>query len=114
METLLYFALWAAAIFLMMRFGCGAHMMGHGHRHEHGSQKNGQQPTDELRWVPPEKGTDPVCGKTVSTGRAKSSVHAGNVFCFCSHECREEFEAAPDRYAGGDDAGPRKLKHSHA
>ena len=55
METLLYVVLWAAAIFLMMRFGCGAHMMGHGHRHEHGSQKNGQQPTDELRWVDPKK-----------------------------------------------------------
>ncbi len=32
MEALLYFAVWAAFIFLMMRFGCGAHVMGHGHR----------------------------------------------------------------------------------
>ena len=114
METLLYLALSAAAIFLMMRFGCGTHMMGHGHGHERGSKKDGQQPTGEMRWVPPETDTDPVCSKAVSTGRAKSSVHAGNVYYFCSHECREEFEAAPDRYAGGDDAGPRKLRHSHA
>jgi YHS domain-containing protein len=114
METLLYLALWGAAIFLMMRFGCGAHMMGHGHGHERGAKKDGQQPAGEMRWVPPETDTDPVCGKAVSTGRAKSSVHAGNVHYFCSHECREAFEAAPDRYAGGGDTGPRKLGRSHA
>lgn len=31
METLLYFILWGGLLFLLMRFGCGAHMMGHGH-----------------------------------------------------------------------------------
>jgi hypothetical protein len=31
METLIYFALFAGLFFLMMRFGCGSHVMGHGH-----------------------------------------------------------------------------------
>ncbi len=33
MEALVYFIIWAAAIFVMMRFGCGAHVMGHGRKH---------------------------------------------------------------------------------
>ena len=31
MSALSYFLIWAVIIFLMMRFGCGAHVMGHGH-----------------------------------------------------------------------------------
>ncbi len=31
MQTLAYSLIWGAFIFLMMRFGCGAHVMGHGH-----------------------------------------------------------------------------------
>ena len=36
MPTYLYFLLWGAFFFMMMRFGCGAHIMGHGHGHRHG------------------------------------------------------------------------------
>ena len=32
MPTYLYFLLWGAFFFVMMRFGCGAHILGHGHR----------------------------------------------------------------------------------
>ena len=32
MPTYLNFLLWGALFFVMMRFGCGAHIMGHGHR----------------------------------------------------------------------------------
>jgi YHS domain-containing protein len=113
MEALIYFALWAGLIFLMMRFGCGAHVMGHGRHGGHGraTQAGG---TDELTWVPPEKDVDPVCGKTVATGKAKPSVHKGAVHYFCSGECREVFEAAPELYAGGDQTPPqtRRLEHS--
>lgn len=31
MQTLMYFLIWGAFIFVMMRFGCSAHVMGHGH-----------------------------------------------------------------------------------
>lgn len=114
MEALLYFALWAGVIFLMMRFGCGPQVMGQGRGAERtiGQPNAGQNA--ELRWVPPEKDVDPVCGKTVVTEQAKSSVYAGNVYYFCSRECREIFETAPDLYLGGDATDRPKLEHSHA
>ncbi|MGK2870950.1 MAG: YHS domain-containing protein [Alphaproteobacteria bacterium] len=114
METLIYFALWAGLIFLMMRFGCGAHIMGHGHG-RHGAQNTrGPRSAGQLRWVPPETDIDPVCGKTVRTGNAKPSVHDGTVYYFCSRECRERFEAAPHLYAGQKaDHPPPLMEHSH-
>ena len=114
MEALLYFALWAGVFFLMMRFGCGAHIMGHGHGKERVQSEPGKPGDPELCWVPPMKDSDPVCGKTVATDKAKPSVHAGNVYYFCSRECREVFEAAPDVYVGGGDDNRPKLEHSHA
>ena len=113
MEALLYFALWAGFIFLMMRAGCGAHVMGHGQDRERTESALGNAETPEFRWVPPEKDTDPVCKKSVATGKAKSSVHAGSVYYFCSRDCREVFEAAPDLYVGAGDASQQKLEHSH-
>jgi YHS domain-containing protein len=113
-EALLYFALWAGIIFLMMRFGCGAHVMGHGDRRADGKSIDGASGSGDLRWVPPAKDIDPVCGKTVSTDKAKPSVYDGRVYYFCSRECRELFEAAPDLYVGDGETGPTKLEHSHA
>ena len=112
MEALIYFAFWAGLFFLMMRLGCGAHIMGHGHtRPQSGPGKDGNP---EFRWVPPKKDTDPVCGKTVATDKAKPSVYDGNVYYFCSRECREVFEAAPALYVGDGDPDHPKLEHSHA
>ena len=56
MEALIYFALWAGLIFLMMRFGCGAHVMGHGHGHGGASEGRASvPPTDgnETEVAPP-------------------------------------------------------------
>ena len=39
MPTHLYFLLWGVFFFMMMRVGCGAHIMGHGHGHRHGENK---------------------------------------------------------------------------
>ena len=114
METLLYFAFWAGLIFLMMRLGCGAHVMGRSRDDEQTQNERGQVGSPELRWVPPKTDTDPVCNKTVSTIDAKPSVHAGNVYYFCSRECREVFEAAPDLYVGGADSNRPEMEHSHA
>ncbi len=100
METLLYIALWGALIFLMMRFGCGSHVMGHGHG-RHGSSTDGGSKSTGARWVPPEKDTDPVCGMTVVTRDAKSTVFDGTVYYFCSPDCREKFEASPASYLAG-------------
>jgi YHS domain-containing protein len=97
MDALFYFLIWGALIFLMMRFGCGAHVAGHGH---HGGKGDDTGPTKGLRWIAPKTDTDPVCIKTVRTDDAKSSVHDGSVYYFCSRDCREIFEAAPDQYLG--------------
>ncbi|MDA1098589.1 MAG: YHS domain-containing protein [Proteobacteria bacterium] len=114
MGTLLYFAMWAGLIFLMMRFGCGAHIMGHGHGNKHAKTGPGNADDPGLRWVPPKQDIDPVCGKTVTTDKAKPSVYAGNVYYFCARECREVFEAAPNLYLDGDHPDQKKLEHSHA
>ncbi len=113
MEALLYFALWAGLIFLMMRFGHGAHVMGHGQSRKQTESAPGYTGPLDLRWVPPVKDTDPVCKKIVATDRAKPSVYAGSVYYFCSRDCREVFEAAPGLYVGAGDANQQKLEHSH-
>ena len=116
MGAIFYFLFWALIIFVMMRFGCGAHVMGHGHGkagtgREDGSRKSA---AESLQWIPPATDVDPVCGKTVKTDSAKPSVHAGSVYYFCSRECREIFEAAPDQYVGSDTESPRpQLESSH-
>jgi len=108
MGTLLYFALVAIGFFLMMRFGCGAHVMGHSGStgHKHGG-------LGQLHWTPPDSDVDPVCGKTVHPEQAKSSVHDGMVYYFCSRECREQFEAAPNLYVGPAAIEDKSQQESH-
>jgi YHS domain-containing protein len=110
MESLLYFLLWAVVIVAIMRFGCGAHIFGHRRHagHDRAAERGG-----EARWVPPERDVDPVCGMTIATAGARSSVHGGRVFYFCSADCRDKFEASPDRYlAAAKGASPSK-EHYH-
>jgi YHS domain-containing protein len=94
MGTILYLLFWAALFFVMMRFGCGAHVMGH-HHHPSGDAHDG-----DGRWSGPAEAHDPVCGKTVSTAVAKSSIWSGRAYYFCSQACRDKFEAAPQSYQG--------------
>jgi YHS domain-containing protein len=114
MEALLYFALWAGLFFLMMRFGCGAHVMGHGHSHHDSTPDGKKDRPHPMRWLPPKTDIDPVCGKTVQTAEAKSAVHDGTVYYFCSRDCREIFEAAPAQYVGPNAKPmPSPMEHSH-
>ena len=111
MEAIIYFAIWAGLFFLMMRFGCGAHVMG-GNHGKHSEKGRGARPGDaaSLRWIPPITDTDPVCGKTVRTETSKSAVHDGSVFYFCSRDCRERFEAAPGSYLAAPARPPAELE----
>lgn len=106
MNSIIYFLLSAALIFVMMRFGCGAHVLGHGHRHRGTGRTSGEI-------TPPREATDPVCGMTVEPAGAKSSVHDGRVYYFCSQGCREKFEVAPLAYAksGGASPAPKETHH---
>lgn len=119
MEQIFPLLLWGGLFFLMMRFGCGSHMFGHGHGkkgHESGHQAHGHgccgpspakktgNPADAPS--PSASNQDPVCGVTVSAENAKTSYHGGKVYYFCSRECREVFEAAPDLYGSAAKAPP--------
>lgn len=99
MSTIVYFLVWGTIIFLMMRFGCGAHVMGYGHRH--GGTKTSAAPLiDGARWAAPDPAT------------SKSAVHDGHVFYFCSQDCREKFEAAPALYTGIGKIEPQAMEQS--
>jgi Cu+-exporting ATPase len=44
--------------------------------------------------------TDPVCGMTVRAEDAACSYdYNGKTYYFCAESCKEEFVAAPDKYA---------------
>ena len=115
MGTLLYFAVFAGLFFLMMRFGCGSHVMGHGHGEHDGHEGHGAgAPQEGGPWRPPVTEVDPVCRMTVHTDTAKSAVYKGRIYYFCSAEHRDQFEAAPERYAGAAPGSePKPMEHSH-
>ena len=80
--------MFAGFFYLMMRFGCGAHMIhghgghpGHGHGTPEGSTK------------------DPVCGMDVVPGAGYSEMHQGRQYRFCSRKCLDQFDSEPQRYA---------------
>jgi len=88
MDGLLSFLLFAGFFFLMMRFGCGSHMV-HGHGKSHDADT---QPEDAQRHV------DPVCGKDVPALEGYGKMHAETLYRFCSRDCLDAFEADPNRY----------------
>lgn len=86
MNGLLSLLLFAVFFYLMMRFGCGAHMVHGGHSgHEHEGQGGGAA-------------KDPVCGMSVEPGQGYSKSHEGRLLHFCSRQCLDKFETEPQRY----------------
>jgi len=90
MDRLLSFLLFAAFLYLMMRFGCGAHMV---HGNHGGHNHEGNQGPD----APSAK--DPVCGMPVAPGQGYSKHHEEKTLRFCSKQCLDKFESEPRRYA---------------
>lgn len=89
--SVLSLLIWGGLFFLMMRYGCGAHIMG-GHGHHGGAAR------------------DPVCGMEVDPQRAAgASVHEGKTYYFCSASCRDKFEQAPQKYL----SAPAQAGHEH-
>ena len=88
MEGLGSLLLFAVFFYLMMRFGCGAHMIhGHGGHSDRGGAI--AQPGDRK---------DPVCGMDVATGEGYSKMHEGRQLQFCSKQCLDKFELSPEQY----------------
>ncbi len=125
-DTIIQILIFGGLIFVMMRFGCGSHMKGHGSKDKKGSSSGGccggdKEKTPEAKtdatgdddhpiWVQPENDRDPVCSKMVSKREAKTSVHDNLAYYFCSTECREAFEASPSRFLNQEkEALPGKL-----
>jgi YHS domain-containing protein len=50
---------------------------------------------------------------TVETAKAKSAVHDGHVYYFCSADCRDNFEASPGAYVKAASAPPQPREHRH-
>ena len=87
LKSLAWLVVWGGLFYVMMRYGCGAHMMGgHGKHRDAGAAAGGSV-------------KDPVCGMTVDPGQAKAAaVHDGKTYYFCSDTCREKFEQAPAKF----------------
>jgi|APSaa5957512622_1039677.scaffolds.fasta_scaffold264650_2 YHS domain-containing protein len=86
MEGLLSLLLFGAVFFVMMRFGCGAHVM-HG-KHGHGRNRDAESIDHR----------DPVCGMAVDAHSGYGMMHDERLYRFCSRECMDRFEADPACY----------------
>jgi len=85
MDGLLWFLIFGGLFYVMMRYGCGAHMVhGHGGHAPHGSSEG--------------EPIDPVCGMTVTADQGYGKMHQGILYRFCSRNCLDKFEADPEKY----------------
>ena len=105
MPPWLLLLIFGGLFFLMMRAGCGSHAAGHSHRNHSRQSAGGISAPDNT--------IDPVCGMTVEPKRAKSVVHEGHAFYFCSAACREKFEASPETYAHARSIGNSGMEQHH-
>ena len=47
---------------------------------------------------------DPVCGMEVDESSTKDkAIHQGETYYFCSTDCKDEFQASPEDYIGGEE-----------
>lgn len=100
LKSLGWIVFWGLLFFLVMRFGCGSHIGGHGH---HGGHGRSDEPAGGAT-------KDPVCGMTVDPQKSTAaSAYRGKTYHFCSASCRDKFEQAPEKYLGG--AAPGEHQH---
>lgn len=83
--TLLVFGVF---FYVMMRFGCGAHLV-HGDQCHHGKEKHNAKSNHHI---------DPVCGKSVDPDNGYDLMHHQQLHHFCSKHCLEQFEHNPEKY----------------
>jgi YHS domain-containing protein len=113
-DTIVTFTLFAGALLMMMRFsGFGAHAFGHAHTHSGSGSDSGHAAPGRGQSVSADRDVDPVCGMTVDKASAKTAVHEGQVYYFCSQSCREKFEAVPASYAKAAAPASHGAGHRH-
>ncbi len=81
--SLLFFAI---LFFIMMRWGCGSHMI-----HGHGSHSNDRD-ADHNKYI------DPVCNMEVKADKGYGKMYGGTLYRFCSRSCLDKFDIEPQRY----------------
>lgn len=111
--NILYFVIFAGMFALMMRFGCGAHVMGHRGKHENSSSNRTRDAAENIGPNQSSHETDPVCGMSVNNAQAKSAVYDGQAYYFCSPACRDKFETNPVSYIKSEATGATLQKESH-
>jgi len=85
MDGLLSLLIFAGLFYVMMRFGCGAHMV-HGHGGHSGHGGGGV------------KHVDAVCGMEVEADKGYGKMYEGTRDRFCSKSCLDKFDTDPGRY----------------
>lgn len=94
MESVLWFLVIGALFFFMMRYGCGAHMGGHG-----GGCGGGHEGHGGMEGPGSGKVKDPVCDMEIDKDQAFAVVQReGRQICFCSETCQDKFNKEPDNY----------------
>ncbi len=82
MDGLFTFLIFAVIFYLLMRYGCGAHMVhGHGGSHSHQDEYD-----------------DPVCGMKVKQDEGYGKTYQGVAYRFCTRSCLDKFDANPEQY----------------
>lgn len=101
LKSLGWLVLWGGLFFVMMRYGCGAHMMG---GHDHGG--HGGHTSGDIK--------DPVCGMAVDPQKATAaSAYEGKTYYFCSTSCRNKFEHAPEKYLAASNTDEQQQGRHH-
>jgi YHS domain-containing protein len=109
MSGLVSLLLFAAFFYLMMRFGCGSHMV-HGHGSHDGSNDREMHGRHDMAGA---KVKDPVCGMEVEAGQGYSEIYEGRQYRFCSRKCLDQFDADPHHFApGGPPPGVQAEHHA--
>ena len=99
MGSVLSILLFVAVFYLMMRYGCGAHMHagGCGYSSDAGSKRHkalGNHSNEK------QITRDPVCGMQIQSERPSYSADYGpDTYYFCSKECYRRFQEKPESFA---------------
>lgn len=93
MEGLGSLLLFAVFFYLIMRYGCGAHMM-HGGHGGHGDARGGGKGSKYI---------DPVCDMEVETDKGYGKMYQSTLYRFCSKSCLDKFDSDPEQYLNKDD-----------
>ena len=99
--SLLFFAI---AFFLMMRFGCGSHMMHWHWSHSHSKTDSDGDDNKNGKYI------DPVCGMEVETEQGYGEMFNSTLYRFCSRECLDKFDADPEWFLNN---GPLTREEKH-